>query len=176
MTTRRVAARAGVSEASVFYHYTDRAGLLEAAFEVGVRPLQAVGQSLAASSANVARTLTRFGRALERFLDQVLPILAAAQSDAALRDALCAYMTERELGPHGGVDALTGYFKREQAAGRVRTDVDARVAALMFAGACYLRSSQRQLPVHKAALPSLERVAKTLELLLADARGRASSS
>jgi AcrR family transcriptional regulator len=177
MTTRRVAELAGVSEASVFYHYSDRAGLLEAAFEVGVRPLQAVGQNLAASTSSVVRTLTRFGRALERFLDQVLPILAAAQSDVELRDALRAYMNERELGPHGGIDVLTAYFKSEQAEGCVRTDVDARAIALMFAGACYLRSAQRQLPVHRVALPSPERVARTLEVLLSpDDRDRSATA
>ena len=42
MTSREVAALAGVSEASVFYHYKDRAGLLQAVFEEGLEPLQAL--------------------------------------------------------------------------------------------------------------------------------------
>ena len=39
VTSREVAALAGVSEASVFYHYKDRAGLLQAVFEQGLQPL-----------------------------------------------------------------------------------------------------------------------------------------
>ena len=34
-----VAARAGVSDASVYYHFRDRAGLLQAVFEAGMQPL-----------------------------------------------------------------------------------------------------------------------------------------
>lgn len=166
MTTRRVAELAGVSEASVFYHYTDRAGLLKAVFEEGVPPLQALGENLAISGSNLTKTLARFGRALERFLDEALPVLFAARSDIELRDPLAAYMTEQELGPHRGVDALAAYFAGEQAAGRVRTDVDPRAVALLFAGACLLRASQRQMPVHKVALPSLEHVARTLHIML----------
>ncbi len=171
MTTRRVAELAGVSEASVFYHYTDRAGLLKAVFEEGVGPLQGLGADFVISGAKLARTLARFGHALERFLDEVLPVLFAAQSDIELREPLAAHMTERELGPHLGVEALAAYFGAEQAAGRVRADVDPKTVALMFAGACYLRTAQRQMPVHQVPLPSPERVARTLETMLSSAEG-----
>ncbi len=171
MTTRRVAELAGVSEASVFYHYTDRAGLLKAVFEEGVGPLEALGANFVISAAKLARTVARFGNALERFLDEVLPVLFAAQSDIELREPLAAYMTERELGPHLGVEALAAYFAGEQAAGRVRTYVDPAAVALMFYGACYLRTSQRQMPVHQVPLPSLEHVARTLETMLSVAGG-----
>ena len=166
LTTRDVAELAGVSEGSVFYHYSDRAGLLKAVFETGVRPLQAFGPDRRISGPNLAATLARFGRALERYLDQVLPVMTAAQSDIELRDALAAHMTEQELGPHRGVDALAAYLADEQEAGRVRADVDPRALALMFVGSCLLRSSQRQMPVHKVALPSLDRVITTLEAML----------
>jgi AcrR family transcriptional regulator len=171
MTTRKVAELAGVSEASVFYHYTDRAGLLKAVFTEGVGPLQALGANFVISGAKLARTLARFGHALERFLDEVLPVLFAAQSDIELREPLSAYMTERKLGPHLGVEALAAYFAAEQAAGRVRSDVDPRAVALLFAGACYLRTAQRQMPVHQVPLPSLENVARTLEAMLSVAEG-----
>ncbi|MCL2418084.1 MAG: TetR/AcrR family transcriptional regulator, partial [Conexibacteraceae bacterium] len=39
LTSRAVAARAGVSDASVYYHFRDRAGLLQAVFEHGMKPL-----------------------------------------------------------------------------------------------------------------------------------------
>ena len=90
VTAREVAGRAGVSEASVFYHYKDRAGLLQAVFEQGVKPLQELSEGGGLTGADVHDALTRFARTLEEFLDQALPVMSAAQSDIALRDALAA--------------------------------------------------------------------------------------
>src|SRR5579884_1705370 len=120
VTSREVAAAAGVSEASVFYHYKDRAGLLQAVFEQGLQPLQALALGGGLSGAELHDALTRYAHTLDEFLDQALPVMAAAQSDTALRDAMAAYMTEQNLGPHRGIAALGDYLAAEQAAGRAR--------------------------------------------------------
>ena len=96
--------------------------------------------------------LTLYGRTLEEFLDGVLPLIAAAQSDNELRDSMAAYMAEHDLGPHRGVRAIGDYFAAEQAAGRARADVDPHAVAMMFIGACYTRSSQRQMPLRRAPI------------------------
>ena len=90
VTSREVAALAGVSEASVFYHYKDRAGLLQAVFEQGLQPLRALALEDRLAGAGVSEVLTLLGTTLEQFLDQALPVMAASQSDVALRDALAA--------------------------------------------------------------------------------------
>src|SRR5438270_12256869 len=77
VTAREVAALAGVSEASVFYHYKDRTGLLRAAFEQGLRPLQELGEGGGLSGSDLGEALTHFGETLEQFLDQALPVIAA---------------------------------------------------------------------------------------------------
>jgi AcrR family transcriptional regulator len=166
VTSREVASLAGVSEAAVFYHFKDRAGLLAAVFEQGLRPLQELDVSGRISGANLHDVLTLLGTTIEQFLHQALPVLAAAQSDVALRDALGAYMTEQDLGPHRGVRALGLYLAAEQSAGRVRAGVDPYAVALMFVGACYTRVSQRQMPAHTADLPALEEVVRATEQLL----------
>jgi AcrR family transcriptional regulator len=153
LTTREVASRAGVSEASVFYHYGDRIRLLTAVFEEGVRPLQAIDGRIDGPS--VRETLTRFAPALEQFLDRALPVINAAQSDGNLRAALEKYMREHDLGPHRGVAALARYLAKEQAAGRIRDDVDPEAAAFMFIGTVFTRASQRQMPGQQAELPSM---------------------
>jgi AcrR family transcriptional regulator len=166
LTAREVAALAGVSEASVFYHYKDRAGLLRAAFEHGLRPLQALAEDGGFSGVGLHEVLTRYGTTLEDFLDQALPVMAAAQSDVALRDAMAEYMTDQDLGPHRGVRALGDYLASEQAAGRVRAGVDPPAAAMLFVGACYTRAAQRQMPARVAELPALEDVIRATEELL----------
>src|ERR1700733_5102350 len=166
VTSREVAALAGVSEASVFYHYKDRARLLQAVFEQGLQPLSELAKRGMLSGADLHDVLTRLGTTLERFLDQALPVMAAAQSDATLRDVLAAYITEQDLGPHRGVRALGDYLAAEQAAGRARAGVDPYAVAMMFVGACYTRASQRQMPGRGPELPALEDIVRATEELL----------
>jgi AcrR family transcriptional regulator len=156
LTAREVAALAGVSEASVFYHYKDRFGLLQAVFEEGLRPLRALAEGGIEPGADPRSVLTLYGHTLEDFLDGALPVIAAAQSDSELRDSMAAYMAKHDLGPQRGVRAIGGYLAAEQAAGRARADIDPYAVAMMFIGACYTRSSQRQMPLPTAKLPALE--------------------
>jgi AcrR family transcriptional regulator len=155
-TTREVAARAQVSEASIFYHYGDRAGLLQAVFAEGLRPLEALNDR-GFDTVDPRDVLDTVAHAIEHFLDQTLPVIMAAQADVELRDALAAYMTERDLGPHRGVRAVAGILAAEQQAGRVAEDVDVEAAALMLVSTCFLRSSQRLITPHGDVLPSLDR-------------------
>jgi AcrR family transcriptional regulator len=166
LTTREIAAAAGVSEASIFYHYRDRAGLLTAVFEEGVRPLQALSGDDELPTTDVRELLERLGPALERFLDQALPVMTAAQSDLELRDALVEFMTEQDLGPHRGVLSLGAMLAEGQGAGRTRADVDPQAVALMFVGACFIRAAQRHLPMHEVPLPPLDDVIGALATML----------
>jgi AcrR family transcriptional regulator len=166
LTTREIAAVAGVSEASIFYHYGDREGLLMAVFEKGVRPLQELSETGEIWGADLHQVLITLGPAIERFLDQTLPVLNAAQADTKLRDALAAYMSEEGLGPHRGVITLAAVLAEGQQAGTVRADIDPQAVALMFVGTCFTRASQRQMPVHKSELPALSDVIAAFETMV----------
>ena len=167
LTAREVASLAGVSEASVFYHYKDRFGLLQAVFEESLRPLRELAEGGVEPGSDPRSVLSLYGHTLEDFLDGVLPVIAAAQSDAELRDSMATYMAEDDLGPHRGVRAIGDYLRAEQAAGRVRGDVDAYAVAMMFIGSCYTRSSQRQMPMADVELPPLEDVIGAMVAMLA---------
>ncbi len=166
VTSREVAERAGVSEASVYYHYTDKAGLLRAVFESGLQPLQALSERNIAGGDH-HETLTTLAETIEHFLDQALPVIMAAQSDAQLRDELAAYMAGNDLGPHRGVRTLGAYLTAEQAAGRIPTDAEPEMIAFLLVAASFLRAAQRQIMGHVAEpLPTLKRTIATLDALL----------
>jgi AcrR family transcriptional regulator len=166
LTAREVAGLAGVSEASVFYHYKDRFGLLQAVFEEGLRPLHELADGGISPGEDPREVLTLYGHTLETFLEQALPVIAAAQSDSELRDSMAAYMSEHSLGPHRGVKAIGDYLAAEQAAGRARAGIDPYAVAMMFIGACYTRSSQHQMPMPKVELPPLDEVIDAIVALM----------
>lgn len=167
LTAREVARRAGVSEASVFYHYTDRAGLLRAVFVEGLRPLQELAEH-GLRGDDHARVLLELCQGIERFLDQALPVMMAAQSDIELRDTMAAYLHDNGLGPHEGVRVVATYLAAEQDAGRVDPTIDPEAIGLLIVGASFLRSAQRQIMGHTSPddLPDTTTAVAMVERLL----------
>ena len=112
--------------------------------------------------------LLAFGRELERFLEQALPVMSAAQSDAGLRDSLAAHMVANDLGPHRGVQTLGAHLAAGQRAGTVRSDVDPEAAATLFVSSCLLRVAQRQFIGRSGGtpVPSLERTVAAFEAMV----------
>ncbi len=166
LTTREVARRAGVSEASIFYHFGDRTGLVQAALEAGLEPLRefALGLADRAGSGDLQQTLGEAALRWERFFDQVLPLIGTAQADAEVGAGFRDYLRAHGYGAHIGVDLLGGYLESEQKLGRVRADVDARASASLLIGGSFLRALQRAMvgPQGTARLPSRERMVAAL--------------
>lgn len=170
LTTREVARRAGVSEASVFYHFGDKAGLLEQVVLAGLTPLKAPGLGAEGPGGeSLAGTLGRLATALEAFFDHAMPVLAAVQSDAGLRRSLAKRLVDGDLGPHRGVQLLSQQLIMLSAGGQADPGVDPEAASLLLIGACFLRSWERQMTGTERAptLPALPDVVHTLAQLLA---------
>jgi AcrR family transcriptional regulator len=165
LTSRDVAARAGVSDASVYYHFGDRAGLLKAAFEHGMKPLQFMGDLPATTD---PQTVVRGAfESLEHFFEDVLPVLYAAQSDPELRAELADHVEANDLGPHRGVQTLGAYLRAEQVAGRIGADADPDAIALLVIDGAFARAVRRQMGLHKEELlPSREAVLDEISRLL----------
>lgn len=166
LTSREVAARAGVSDASVYYHFGDRAGLLQAVFAQGMKPLLFMS-GLDLERLEPAAVIRAALAALERFFDDVLPVLHAAQADPELRAALAAFVEANDLGPHKGVKLLSSYLRAQQSAGRVRRDADPEAIALLVIDCAFARAARKQMLLHSEQhLPSSEAVLAELSRLL----------
>ncbi len=148
LTSRAVAARAGVSDASVYYHFGDRAGLLQAVFEHGMKPLMFMA-GLDSATMDPPTVIRKASAALERFFEDVLPVLYAAQADPELRARLADYIEAHHLGPHKGVHLLGAYLRAEQAAGRVNPDANPDAIALLVIDTAFARAAQRQMLLDK---------------------------
>lgn len=166
LRTRDVAQRAGVSEASVFYHFKDKVGLLQEALLSGLEPLRALDPEVVAGKVDrpLADTLLELATALEGFFDNAMPVLSAVQSDPSLRPAFAERLTKGDHGPHRGVALLAGYLTGMAQRGLVAADVDAEAAASLLTGTCFQRSWFRYLsgPRRRENLPSLRRTVQEL--------------
>jgi AcrR family transcriptional regulator len=168
LTSREVAARAGVSDASVYYHFGDRAGLLQAVFARGIKPLEFLEEQ-PEPRFDIPQLLAASLASLERFYDEVLPVMTAAQSDVGLGRSLAEYVNERDLGPHRGVVILGGYLRSGQAAGWINPTIDPEAVAMMILDVAFARSSRRHMlwrDHEDPRLPSLERLLTAIEQLL----------
>jgi AcrR family transcriptional regulator len=167
LTTKEIAARAGASEASIYYHFADKNALLEGViFESVLGPLREFAASFEERTAGkpVRDAVLDYGRALEAFWRRVLPVLSAIQADVDLREYFRARIGELGLGPHRGVRVLASYLRGRQEDGALRADVDVDAAAMSIAGACFLSAYQLHMfgPAARRKLPSLESALTTL--------------
>ncbi|MFE3956361.1 TetR/AcrR family transcriptional regulator [Nocardia sp. NPDC059091] len=153
LSTKEIAARAGVAESSIFYHFGDRMGLLQAVIRHQLRPL--VDLLADAPAADLRTALRALLATLEEFFVSALPVMAAVQSDAELGAVYRERSRDLDLGPHRAVDAVVAYLSA-----RGIEAADLRTPALLLVGAAHQRALQRQLspPDALAELPSLDAI------------------
>jgi AcrR family transcriptional regulator len=172
LTTKEIARAAGVSEASIYYHFEDKPALVEAVILDGIlAPFQGFTRGFPERAAErpVEEALQDFAMALSAFWERILPLLSAVQSDVDLRSNFQERVNQLDLGPHRGVRLIGAYLAGQKERGRVRLDVDAEQAAMLVCGACYLIGYQKHMlgGSAKRKLPSLRATVSGMAGLLA---------
>jgi AcrR family transcriptional regulator len=140
LTTRAIAARAGVSEALIYRYFENKIAVLRTVVHEQVTPeFWDVVDKLAgvAGSEHPALSLQRVARAALRYYHDLIPLLTAVFSDTELIAWYRASLIERDAGPHRAIRAVGAYITAQQRSGRIATTIDATAAAQMLLGACF---------------------------------------
>ena len=169
LTTKEVAERAGASEASVYYHFKDKLGLVQAVVELGLEPVREIDATEFDQLRDrpLAEGLSEISLAFERFFARVIPVFAAIQGDADLRQEFGVRMAAQDLGPHRGVAGVAAYLRLQQERGTVASDVDVEVVGLEVLGSAFVRAFTRHMLGQGVRVPDRDRTAASLAALLA---------
>lgn len=141
-TTRIVARRAGVSEGSIYNHFTNRSELVVEAFGLATQSIRhhASGLGQVVGTRTVGENLVTLMEAVIGFFREIAPIVGSILGDPELR----SWFTGRNvpspegdlLTPLTGVNELSEYLEREHRAGRLTERTSWAACATMIIGAC----------------------------------------
>jgi AcrR family transcriptional regulator len=137
VTTKAVASAAGCSEASIYYHFQDRADLLA---EVVAGRMEEVDNQLATMPLPEGDSATRISALIEAVAEAYTSLIALSSpllADPEVLDRLRAVLEKHSVSLHGMQAIVAERIGQEQAAGRVRNDVDPVMVALLIAGTCH---------------------------------------
>jgi AcrR family transcriptional regulator len=147
LTTKELSRRAGVAESSIYYHFGDRVGLLQAVVAASLPLYRDVTAELRgrAGHGTLRDNLSELLTALEAFSLRIQPILAAVQADAELRDLFRERSHNVDIGPHRAVEPALEYLLAEREAGRIGPRSDLHSVAYLLVSAAQQRALHRHL-------------------------------
>lgn len=167
LTTKEIAERARVSEGSIFYHYTNRAGLLAAIFDQALAPLVELREH-GIGAQGLRDTLNDFTTVVEQFLEHAVVVMFASQSDIDLRTGLTEYLSANpDRTPQRGIHLVGDYLTALQESGAIRAGIDIQTAAFMLISSCMTRVSLPWLIGHTEDVPAREDIVDTFIAMLA---------
>lgn len=142
-TTKRIAQRAGCSEALLYKHF---AGKEELFLAVLLERLPAMSPALtrlrlAAGQGDLSAHLTAFALAALEFYTRAATIASGMLADPSLLARFRSMLADSGTGPHLPILSLAEVLRTEQRAGRLDAGLDADAAAALLMGACFHRAN-----------------------------------
>ncbi|MFJ9632082.1 TetR/AcrR family transcriptional regulator [Streptomyces sp. NPDC091280] len=140
-TTKEIAKAAGCSEAALYKYFASKEELFIRVLAERLPQLTPLLHSLTAEPGahSLEDNLTEIARQAALFYEQSFPIAASLYAETQLKRRHDEALRELGSGPHKPIEGLDAYLRAEQAAGRVRPDVDTFAAASLLLGACAQR-------------------------------------
>lgn len=169
LSTKEIARRAGVAESSIFYHFDDRLGLLQAVIRMRLPQYTRTAQEITrrAGEATLKENLEALLNTLENFYLDIMPTVVAIQADSALRLAFVERRQVLDFGPERALGPVADYLSRERDIGRIRGDVDLRAASLVVISVAHQRAVQRYVGTASDRPPGTAAVVEILLPVLA---------
>jgi AcrR family transcriptional regulator len=145
-TTKEIASAAGLSEAALYRHFSDKAELFLCVVGERLPQLVAALDDLPGrvGHRSVRANLEDILRVALPFYDQTLPIATSLFAEPELLARHQARMRSKNLGPHRALEQLAAYLRAEQRLGRVSQRADPEAAAGLLLGACLSRALMRR--------------------------------
>jgi AcrR family transcriptional regulator len=142
-TTKEIARAAGVSEGTIYNQFRDKADLyLSVASELIPQFLRQVPQD--SGRRHPRALLIKIANESLAAMDELVPLLAGIMGEPELlAGAQARWTTGKASGK--AFSGLSGYFREEQAAGRIGDRVDPVVLARMFIGTVFHHGFMRAL-------------------------------
>jgi AcrR family transcriptional regulator len=142
-TTKEIARAAGVSEGTIYNQFRDKADLyLSVASELIPQFLRQVPED--PGRRHPRALLIKIANETLTAIDELIPLLAGIVAEPELlAGAQARWTTGKPSGKNFA--GLTGYFREEQAAGRIGDGVDPAVLARMFIGTVFHHGFMRLL-------------------------------
>jgi len=132
-TTKSIAREAGLSEGTLYKHFTDKSEL----FLAVLRERLPVFSPRSVTGGPLRDSLVAVALAAIEFYIQAFPISASVFSDPALLAAQRDAMVRLDAGPRHPLAELADSLRVRQSRGDIRADADCAAAAALLLGACF---------------------------------------
>jgi len=163
-TTKQIAARADLSEAALYRHFSDKAELFLCVIAERLPQLSMALQDLTGQVGHrsVRANLEDIARVALPFYNETLPIVTSLFAEQDLLAQHQARMRSNNIGPHRALEQLAAYLRAEQRLGRVSPRSDPEAAAALLLGACQTRALTRRFLGESDPPASDERFVKSV--------------
>lgn len=143
-TTKEIARAAGCSEGSLYNHFKNKEDIYLYVLRGQLKHLMSALTALQGSvgKETVRRNLEPVALAALEDFSRSMSLMCAIFSEPNILQRHREGFTLRNEGPHRANEAVEAYLSREKSLGRLREEMDPRVAADLLLGSCFQHAFQ----------------------------------